>query len=330
MVLSELFDENYINAEEEELKAKCETVFDELSVTEEEVKNCELDTRTQANCKQWFRLRAGRITASKIKAACRTSLDKPSLSLVKDICYPMTKSFSNSATQWGCQHEKTAREQYKKEMEELHENFEIRDSGLVINPKYPFLGASPDAVASCHCCGEIVVEIKCPYCRRDKSISDEIDCLEKIDGQLRLKRCHEYYYQVQCQLLVTNTECCDFVVWTEKDFFTERICFEENFCAEMVARASLLFKYAILGELIGKMYSKPKVSKSNSNETQTSNGIIICVCQSLYREGDDDVIGCDSENCPYKWLHFACANIKKIPKGKWFCKECEKKKMRIK
>lgn len=76
-----------------------------------------------------------RITASKIKAACRTSLDKPSLSLVKDICYPMTKSFTNSATQWGCQHEKTAREQYKKEMEELHENFEIRDSGLVINPK---------------------------------------------------------------------------------------------------------------------------------------------------------------------------------------------------
>lgn len=115
----------------------------------------------------------------------------------------MTKSFSNSATQWGCQHEKTAREQYKKAMEELHENFEIRDSGLVINPKYPFLGASPDAVASCHCCGEIVVEIKCPYCRRDKSISDEIDCLEKIDGQLRLKRCHEYYYQVQCQLLLT-------------------------------------------------------------------------------------------------------------------------------
>lgn len=109
---------------------------------------------------------------------------------------------------------------------------------------------------------------------------------------------------MQCQLL-TNTECCDFVVWTEKGFFTERICFEENFCAEVVMRA-LLFKYAILGELIGKQYSKPNVSKSNSNETQTSNGIqtsnaiIICVCQSLYREGDDDVIGCDSENCPYK------------------------------
>lgn len=64
-------------------------------------------------------------------------------------------------------------------MQELHVNFEIRDSGLVINPKYPFLGASPDAVPSCHCCGDIVVEIKCPYCQRDKSVSEEIDCLEK-------------------------------------------------------------------------------------------------------------------------------------------------------
>lgn len=48
-VLSELFDENYINTEDEELKAKCETVFDELCVTEEKAKNCELDKRTQAN-----------------------------------------------------------------------------------------------------------------------------------------------------------------------------------------------------------------------------------------------------------------------------------------
>ncbi|KAL5013934.1 hypothetical protein ScPMuIL_008204 [Solemya velum] len=306
LVLSELYDEDFINAK--------------LSVSEEEAHNCELDTRTQSKSKQWFRLRAGRITASKIKAACKTSLEKPSMSLIRDICYPMTRTFSSASTQWGCQHEKTAREQYQREMEVLHENFVVRDSGLVINPKYPFLGATPDGVASCQCCGDVILEIKCPYCQRDKSVSDEIDCLEEKDGQLRLKRSHSYYYQVQCQLLLSNVECSDFVVWTQKDFFTERIKFDDMFCDQMVTQASLLFKDVVLHELVGKLYSKPKLVSMNvnTNTNQTKDSMIICTCKTLYNEGDADVIGCDAETCPYKWLHFSCAKIKRFRKANGF------------
>ena len=45
-------------------------------------------------------------------------------------------------------------------MASTHTNFECRTSGLVV---YPFLGASPDGVTLCGCCGEGIVENKCPY-----------------------------------------------------------------------------------------------------------------------------------------------------------------------
>lgn len=42
-------------------------------------------------------------------------------------------------------------------------------------------------------------------------------------GRLRLKENHKYYHQVQGQLYLTNTLCCDFIVWTLKDFQVVRI-----------------------------------------------------------------------------------------------------------
>ena len=39
-------------------------------------------------------------------------------------------------------------------------------------------------------------------------------CLEISDGRLVLKRTHQYYYQIQHQLLVTGTWFCDFVLFS--------------------------------------------------------------------------------------------------------------------
>lgn len=45
-------------------------------------------------------------------------------------------------------------------MESVHENFQIFDSGLLINRDFPYLGASPDGIVSCDCCGIGLCEIK--------------------------------------------------------------------------------------------------------------------------------------------------------------------------
>ncbi|CAC5403234.1 unnamed protein product [Mytilus coruscus] len=352
-VLSELYTENCGSLQSNELLKQCEEVFHTIKVTEEEAKNCELATRDQAKAKQWFNFRIGRITASRVKRVCRTALDKPSKSLIKDICYPISKTFTSKATTWGCDHEKDAKVDYINTMSKNHINFQWHDSGLLINPKYPFMGASPDGRVSCDCCGDILVEIKCPYCQRTAEISDEVDCLKITDGSLHLDKGHAYFYQIQCQLMVAEVQSCDFVVWTEADFYKERITIDNIFCIDMVERSSLFFKKAILPELIGKLYSRPlqeatplttgtpnqqrsplqeatTLTTGTSNQqslssTTSDDGLIICTCQTPYNEEVDDVIGCDNENCPFVWFHFKCAKIKRIPKGKWFCKECRKK-----
>ena len=35
--------------------------------------------------------------------------------------------------------------------------------------------------------------------------------------KLILNQNHDYYHQVQGQLYITGTECCDFIIWTTKD-----------------------------------------------------------------------------------------------------------------
>ena len=41
-----------------------------------------------------------------------------------------------------------------------HENFATRDSGLWLHEDFPYLGATPDALVRCSCCGCAVVEVK--------------------------------------------------------------------------------------------------------------------------------------------------------------------------
>ena len=89
-----------------ELLNICEKVS--LDFTNEMAKSVELETRLQHKSKLWFKFRAGRVTASRMKAACRTDINHPSQSLIKSICYPEAFSFTSKQTDWGCKHEKQA------------------------------------------------------------------------------------------------------------------------------------------------------------------------------------------------------------------------------
>ena len=45
-----------------------------------------------------------------------------------------------------------------------------------------------------------------------------------------------------------------------------------------------------------------------------------------YCKGKDDgskMICCENDNCRSgQWFHFRCLNIRRAPRGKWFCNEC--------
>ena len=158
MSLSELFKAEYLDLNYGQLlqvAAECN-----VSVTEDEARCVEMETRAQANSRLWFRMRTGRITASRFKSACRTNPALPSLSLIISICHPEMTRFKSSATSWGCEHEKVAISKYLNVNLRMHQTFKVTECGLFISTSYPFMGASPDGLVQCICCGEGICEVK--------------------------------------------------------------------------------------------------------------------------------------------------------------------------
>ena len=181
-------DENFVQLNDfSALKAKCSATFASMSITSQAATAIELETRGQSSKNMWFQHRAGHITASNVKAAVRTQIVHPdnlSSSLIKRICYPASHKFTTAATSWGCSHESEALSAYTRIARNAHTAFTMRECpGLHINPRYPHLGASPDAVVQCECHGDGIVEVKCPYCKRGNTIDEAADdprfCLEK-------------------------------------------------------------------------------------------------------------------------------------------------------
>ena len=124
---------------------------------------------------------------------------------IKAICYPESKRFSTKAARWGCEHEKTAREAYLQKIVGEHSDLSISDRGLVIDPRYPHLGATPDGFIIYSCCGSGVAEVKCSFCCTEKSFSEASSSysfsLESTgDGNFKLKETHAYFYQIQLQM----------------------------------------------------------------------------------------------------------------------------------
>lgn len=151
------------------------------------------------------------------------------------------QSVSSQALEWGRSHEAQAIEAYKQKQKAAgNDGMTVCKAGFHICEQYPFLGASPDGCIhdpkSEYKFG--VLEVKCPYKYRHKTISDSATnsdfCLmlvQKGNGQqsMELKDSHAYYAQVQGQLAITGGQFCDFVVYTTKDLFIQRIIFDEQF-----------------------------------------------------------------------------------------------------
>ena len=95
------------------------------------------------------------------------------------------------------------------------------------------MGASPDGIVQCDCCGKGVVEIKCPFSCRDKTFLEatgDKNFLEvHVDGSHHLKQIHAYYHQVQAQIKFFEGLYCNFVVWSGKDIIIQRILPDPKF-----------------------------------------------------------------------------------------------------
>ena len=97
---------------------------------------------------------------AKLKTKILLHKNKASINLCAKICRYEKKSRNSKSFKWGTSKENNARKRYVGKNKLSHINFQCQDSGLFLPQAFQYLGASPDSVISCNCCGEGNLEIK--------------------------------------------------------------------------------------------------------------------------------------------------------------------------
>ncbi|KAL2077859.1 hypothetical protein ACEWY4_027363 [Coilia grayii] len=252
------------------LRQHCQTLEGIANITHIQAAQIEQRTKGQLTSSLWFAARAGRITASSMHSVYATDIHSPALSTVKRVCYPQHGPVT-PATTWGVKQEERARQEYISRTNPKHHNQEVQTCGFFVNPAFPQVGASPDAIVECTCCGKGCIEIKCPAKYKDSTILDACSSndssfpLYQANGRMHLKKSHPYYSQVQTQMFVTERMYCDFVVWTQKDCAILRIFKDTAFWEPRLQKAQEFFVEVCLPELVAKHFTKPPTSQTSAS-----------------------------------------------------------------
>jgi len=144
-----------------------------------------------------------------------------------------------------------------KEYPDCGQNKIMYKSGLVVNPAFCWLGASPDGIIFDPSFRENplgIFEAKCSFCVAGKKIIEIIRenkqfHLKQTDNGIKLKENHNYYYQLQGLMGITGLTWCDFCVWAGVDFFQQRIMFDETLWNNVLRKLTNFYfeySYAIL------------------------------------------------------------------------------------
>lgn len=301
--------------------------LDRLKLTNSTIEYIEEATHRQADSPEWHAIRTGRITASKAHSILHTNLENPAPSIIKNICGESKVHHSTiPSLNWGKLNEKKAVDAFESKLSDEHDDVEIHYPGFRLHKELQYIGASPDGL---YCCDEMdftMIEVKCPYTKRDTNSAKEAAADKNffLDENLVLKGTHQYYTQVQMQLFVYNLQKCMFIVWTPNWDHHQIILRNDYFIDSSIPVLTLFFKNHIIPELITRRleYSNKQL-KPNQEETDKST--IYCYCRSTYND-DEKWIGCDAERCEYKWFHYKCVNVKRPRKGTWYCPSCRKTK----
>ena len=131
------------------------------------------------------------------------------------------------------------------------------------------------------------------------------------------------------QLHMTDSDYCDFYVWSPNDTHMERIYKDTEMWESSAEKARTFHKECVLPELLCKFFTrkktlKPTVNQNTEQDNQVNSGQGYCVCG-----GDDDgrkMILCENENCKRQWYHIKCIKLKRVPKGHWYCNDCRSRK----
>ena len=258
-----------INTRKPDLKSVailCNDFLDSLQVTPEQAYQLRMATIQQEDSPSslWQQLQRCRLTASNfgLVAKRKQKFDK----LVETILYRPPPS-SAAAIEWGTSHESNARESYIYEKQSKYgESYKVSKTELFINIEQPWLAATPDGIvedpSETTTRRNGLLEIKCPYSARNKSPTDackEINrfCCTLNNNEVTLKTTHNYYFQIQGQLAITQLPWCDLYIWTPHGSHTLTVDRDDKFWLEKVyPKLHSFYHQYLLPELADPVYPR--------------------------------------------------------------------------
>ena len=232
-----------LTPEHQYLKDQCVTF-----ITADKSAQIEQSTRGQGQNQTWRDTRLHHITSSNFGAICKATHRRDMASLAKSMT--VFREINSKSIMHGKKYEPVAAEKF-----ELKWGVKTEECGIFISEDNPQLAASPDRIIG----QETVLEIKCPYTSREERISPvTTPYLKEVDGVLTLDKQHDYYYQVQGQLLCTKREHCVFVVYTFKDIVRLDIVRDDEFIEKMTEKLmdfyNIYFESALLNRFLYRNY----------------------------------------------------------------------------
>lgn len=212
-------------------------------ITPEIALSIEKATKGQAsNPTTWHAERCLRLHASKFGAICRAR-NKVKMAERLVLHVPVQAA----ALSHGRLFESTA----VKKFEQLYNVTVQCGMGIIVSLNRPYLACSLDGIID----EKVLVEVKCPYSAKHSIITPETVpyiYLHEQTGLFSLYKTHNYYYQVQGQLFVTEKHVCMFVVFTFVDMLIIEIQRDDEFIAAMNADLDMFFSDYFRAALLNK------------------------------------------------------------------------------
>nr|CAH0107480.1 unnamed protein product [Daphnia galeata] len=230
-LLTELYNPEFEGKPDVVVNEECERIFETISFSKKDQEAVEIATRDQSVVSEWKKKRAGRITGTKRVFNFKFQSQLTSGDIKIEYLYRKQIYQKNKPI---------AAKLIEKHIQEnnIHTNFSLKPVGFVIALSTSYIGALPDRLTQCDCCGRCVMEIKCPSTLEGKDIDERI----KTDKSFFLQINPETEEMYLLQLYVTKSRKGIFGVYNGageiKHVQIER---DEDCIAMMVAKSKLFF-----------------------------------------------------------------------------------------
>lgn len=207
------------------------------------------NTAGQSDSPQWHNLRSIFFPSSIGKRIYHMT-PKGYKKFLREHLGQMKKFTGNRATEYGTKNEPKARKAYEANLQKKDSSIKIQETGMWSNYEFLELSCSPDGIIT-RDSGELaLIEIKCPLLLRNGNpntfennlSSRQIKrfCLERKE-EVKLKRDHPYFYQIQLAMGIMEVSVCHFVVWSPKGMFHEEVKFDAAFFGKLKEKMVPLF-----------------------------------------------------------------------------------------